>query len=191
MSDAIDRIEGRLDRSGDCWLWPGGTNGKGYGVLTVKTGRGREDRTIYVHRLMYERHVGSIPDGMELDHLCEVRHCANPAHLECVTHAENVARAAAKIIACPRGHPYDADNTAITVDGKRRCRACDRDRAYAKRAGSPEYGIRGRRGPNRRWSEDEIALIVQSQTSKDLAEKFGVHPATIQKIRSKHQASLG
>lgn len=44
------------------------------------------------HRVAYELWVGPIPEGMELDHRCKVRACINPAHLEPVTHAENMRR---------------------------------------------------------------------------------------------------
>jgi len=53
----------------------------------------------YVHRVMYEEDVGPIPDGLEIDHLCRNRACCNPAHLEPVTHSENVARSVARRIA--------------------------------------------------------------------------------------------
>lgn len=70
------------DGPGGCWLWTGSQDGKGYG----KTGRGR------IHRIVYEELVGPIPDGLQLDHLCRVRNCVNPAHLEPVTGRENVRR---------------------------------------------------------------------------------------------------
>ena len=143
LSDATDRIEARLDKTGDCWLWPGGQNGRGYGVISIKTGVRRESRSRYVHRLIYERYIGAIPTGWELDHLCRIRHCTNPAHLELVTHAENVRRAAALITHCPRGHAYDAENTALNA-GKRVCRTCRRDDKYAARAGTPGHGTRPR-----------------------------------------------
>jgi hypothetical protein len=44
------------------------------------------------HRFAYELLVGPIPEDLELDHLCRVRHCVNPAHLEPVTHLENILR---------------------------------------------------------------------------------------------------
>jgi hypothetical protein len=68
------------------WLWTGTTNGVGYGVVFIRYCRW------YVHRLSYVLAVGPIPPGMELDHLCRVRSCFNPEHLEAVTHAENMRR---------------------------------------------------------------------------------------------------
>jgi len=41
---------------------------------------------------MYEYFKGPVPDGLELDHLCRVRSCCNPDHLEPVTHKENIRR---------------------------------------------------------------------------------------------------
>ncbi|WP_280509087.1 HNH endonuclease signature motif containing protein [Nocardia cyriacigeorgica] len=70
-----------------CWLWQGsrGTTG-GYGRLQ------HAGRQVQAHRLSYETFVGQIPDGLQLDHLCRVRHCVNPLHLEPVTASENRQR---------------------------------------------------------------------------------------------------
>jgi excisionase family DNA binding protein len=77
-----------IDPSG-CLLWTGARNSSGYGHIRV--GGGRSDA--FVHRLMYEMFAEPIPDGLELDHLCRVRHCASPAHLEPVTSGQNKLRA--------------------------------------------------------------------------------------------------
>ncbi len=84
------------------------------------------------HRVAYELSVADIPDGLELDHLCRVRHCVNPSHLEPVTPHENWARGQAISILnaqkthCPQGHAYDEANTYISGRGIRGCRACNR-----------------------------------------------------------------
>lgn len=79
-----------IDVESGCWLWIGAKNQDGYGI----TGRGkRAGRSSHAHRWMWEETRGRVPDGMELDHLCGVRHCVNPDHLEPVTHQENVRRA--------------------------------------------------------------------------------------------------
>jgi hypothetical protein len=71
----------------DCWLWEGALS-DGYGEMIINIGAS----PAYAHRLSYELHYGSIPDGMEIDHLCETRNCVNPLHLEAVSHIENVRR---------------------------------------------------------------------------------------------------
>ena len=76
----------KIRHEGDCWIWTGSTNGCGYGE-TSEAGK-----KVYTHRLMYERHVGPIPEGKDIDHLCRNRACCNPAHLEPVTRQENLLR---------------------------------------------------------------------------------------------------
>ena len=70
----------------DCWLWLGARSSTGYGVFRAY------GRVVKAHGFAYERFVDDVPKGLELDHLCNVRHCVNPDHLEPVTHTENVAR---------------------------------------------------------------------------------------------------
>lgn len=77
-----------------CWLWQGAKTWDGYAVLRVKTPPGSVRRQVNkkLHRLTYAEFAGAIPDGLSLDHLCRVRNCVNPKHLEPVTTAENVRR---------------------------------------------------------------------------------------------------
>jgi transcriptional regulator with XRE-family HTH domain len=70
-----------------CWIWRGRINQAGYGEIKVPGGR-----RLKAHRATYEHHVGPIPDGLDLDHLCRVRPCVNPAHMEPVTRRENIQR---------------------------------------------------------------------------------------------------
>lgn len=76
---------------GPCWLRALSLTRAGYSSVDTQAGGIRERG--YAHRMAYEELVGPIPDGLELDHLCWVRHCVNPAHLEPVTHEENARRA--------------------------------------------------------------------------------------------------
>jgi len=69
-----------------CWDWKMRKSTAGYGLLT------RGGRTLQAHRVLYERHVGPIPDGLEIDHLCRNRGCVNPSHLEAVTRSTNLRR---------------------------------------------------------------------------------------------------
>lgn len=118
------RLFPRIDASGDCWIWTGHRNNRGYGVIGV--GRGKQ----YVHRLVYELLVGPIPAGLQLDHLCRVRACANPDHLEPVTPRENGMRGyapsmvAARTNRCRRGlHDLVEGNLYYQASG-RLCKAC-------------------------------------------------------------------
>ncbi len=71
-----------------CWVFSNGDSIDGEGYGRVK----RDGRSYQAHRLLYEQVVGSIPGGLVLDHLCGVRRCVNPDHLEPVSQAENTRR---------------------------------------------------------------------------------------------------
>lgn len=87
-------------------------------------------RNFYVHRLAFDH----IPDDMEVDHLCSNPLCANREHLQLVLRPENMRRLFAKRTHCKYGHELTADNTYVTSDNKRVCRACGRERAAKRRA---------------------------------------------------------
>jgi hypothetical protein len=122
-ADALARFDSRVQKSPDgCWLWIGALDRDGYGRFCALNSR------IGVHRLAYTRHIGPIPAGLHIDHLCRNRACCNPAHLEAVTPGENAARANRLRLRshCPQGHPYDATSPRRR-DGGRRCLACKRE----------------------------------------------------------------
>ncbi len=134
----IDRFWSRVDQWDDpdeCWQWMGQKNTKGYGVFAV------ERKSKMAHRVAYVLCVGDIPEGLTLDHLCRVRGCVNPGHLEPVTVAENVRRGNSftginlRKTHCDHGHPFTPENTAITREGFRDCRECRRQisRRYSLR----------------------------------------------------------
>lgn len=110
-----------------CWLWTGALLPNGYGYMWRGTDSKRND---YPHRISYELHVGPIPEGLHIDHLCRNRACCNPQHLEPVTCLENVRRGQGNNAKthCAEGHPYDEVNTKLTRGGRRHCRICVRAR---------------------------------------------------------------
>lgn len=110
----------------DCHIWTGGANEQGYGKLYLRLeGVKRRGEIVLAHRLAYElQHGARAMDGLTIDHLCRVRLCCNLNHLEAVPHSTNTSRASATITACPRGHPYDEENTFYSRDGHRKCRQC-------------------------------------------------------------------
>ena len=125
-----------------CWLWTGGLNDAGYGILRID---GHLERA---HRISYLEFIGPIPEGLEPDHTCRVRCCISPHHLEPVTHRVNCARSPivgpgiphawsngrAERTHCPRGHAYDEVNTYYgKVRGERLCRSCAREKAREQR----------------------------------------------------------
>ena len=138
----IERLLSKRRIEGDCWIFTGATTRNGYGSMW--DGQHIE----YTHRLAYRELVAPIPPGMQIDHLCRVRACFNPAHLEAVPQAENLRRSPLTWTAnrskthCPRGHEYSEENTYV-VRTKRRdggfyegraCIECRRARYHARKA---------------------------------------------------------
>lgn len=137
---------------GDCVLWTGPVGSKGYGLLKKK-----RNGTRLAHRVAWEEVHGPIPDGLHIDHLCRVKLCIRPGHLEPVTPAENNRRKPAQVggrpkgvassvcgnwhdaseTHCRHGHEYVPANTYVGPNGLRQCRQCRRDawkRSYRKAA---------------------------------------------------------
>ena len=121
-----------VDSNTGCWNWMGAKAGKGYGIMFMRKVDG-QIRYVYVHRFSWEyHHAEQIPEGLEPDHTCRNASCANPGHLEVVTHQINMLRGdtiAARNASrthCPHGHEYSPENTRITKLGHRDCRACHR-----------------------------------------------------------------
>jgi len=114
------------------------------GYSSIATGMRGCVATYYAHRIMYTHIVGPIPDGLTLDHLCEVTNCVNPDHLEPVTIGVNVLRSTknpmaihARKTACPKGHPY-----ANTKAGRHRyCPTCQVARNIASRERRHAQGL--------------------------------------------------
>lgn len=112
-----------------CWLWTGYLK-RGYASAKIK-GRQR-----FVHRVLYEKANGPIPDGLMSDHLCRTPCCVNPGHIEPVTNSVNQLRGNNVLVRnhpnlrkthCAKGHPFSGDNLRIESSGKRRCLICLRE----------------------------------------------------------------
>lgn len=124
----MDRFWIKVDKTPEtgCWHWTSTITTEGYGQFWFNR------RPRLAHRIAYEMMVGPIPEGLVIDHLCRVRHCVNPGHMEPVTQAENNARglslsaANARKTHCKHGHPFTLENTRFTPVGERVCLTCRR-----------------------------------------------------------------
>lgn len=135
-ADEVGRFWAKVvvDCACDCWVWVGARTAAGYGQLNLRY------RRTYAHRAAYETWRGPIPDGLHIDHLCRVRACANPWHMEPVTREENWMRGVgapavnARKTHCDYGHPIEgpeaklAQYKCLTILGRRSCLICERRR---------------------------------------------------------------
>lgn len=142
----------KIDKNG-CWLFTKSVNPKGYATFGYSIGRGLYEK-IRAHRYSFEIHKGKIPESLVIDHLCRVKNCVNPEHLDAVTQEVNINRgemrakqkekighllpdlmrnAQKKRIAmqlekthCKNGHLYTPETTRMYVKSNRKnlSRAC-------------------------------------------------------------------
>jgi hypothetical protein len=107
------KFDGVAWEESPCWEWLGYRSVNGYGRVAW------QGRFTAAHRITYELFFApyKIPRGLTLDHLCRVRHCVNPEHLEPVTSKVNILRGVgvtaqkARQTQCIHGHPFDIANT--------------------------------------------------------------------------------
>lgn len=130
----MERVWSKIERDANgCWLWTGAIKSNGYGNFSQKKPK---KRTYNAHRFVYELLVEPIPAGLCLDHLCRVRRCVNPAHLEIVTYSTNIRRGLHSGLkthhAC--GHARTPENQVRNGrDGSTRCRVCNVERNRVQR----------------------------------------------------------
>ena len=114
------------DPASDCWLWTGATKPGGYGNFWDG------EKVTGAHQFSYRVFNGAIPKGLQIDHLCHVRCCVNPDHLEAVTPRVNALRSNsfaaknARKTHCPNGHELSEENCVghWLRKGQRLCRIC-------------------------------------------------------------------
>ena len=120
--------ESRFYGDSPCWEW--------VGCIHPVTGYGQFKFGGHLsnpHRFAYSYFIGTIPTGLEVDHLCRTRHCCNPMHLEAVTVQENRKRRNMHQTYCKNGHPFTPDNTYLRNTKTRACRMCNAIRQREQR----------------------------------------------------------
>lgn len=133
-TDPAVRFWSKVEFTETCWLWTGGQQGGGYGHFMAH----RESQYL-AHRYAYAFCVGEIPHGLTIDHLCRIRNCVNPDHLEAVTQKENAARGMAPSMivsrsgVCKKGHAIAGRNAKAHKNGFM-CRRCRNDYMIRYRA---------------------------------------------------------
>lgn len=142
----VELIDSRVsvNLSTGCWLYAGPLGRDGRPRVMIKRKDGSRTGTT-AYKVVWEFYNGKIQGGLELDHVCRVRHCVNPfpGHVEAKTHLENllgsVSRSgdAMRRNICRRGHPYNSENTHTrklkTGKTARQCRICHSDKVRRRR----------------------------------------------------------
>ena len=126
----IERFYERLEPRGDCLVWTGYCDKKGYGQVGLGP---RKSGTRLTHRIAFYLRHGPIPERMSICHTCDNPPCCNPAHLFLGTLTDNNRdmckkgrHGHAKRTHCRRGHEYTKENLYLNPNGTkgRQCRVC-------------------------------------------------------------------
>lgn len=144
-----------------CWIWLGSCTPGGYGKSRWML------RDQYIHRITFQFFIGPIQEGLQIDHLCRVRPCCNPYHLEQMTPFENIMSGIGfgalnkQKAHCVNGHPYSGINLRTHPNGYRRCKACHVETFKKFKLNNPTYmrdyqraAYKKRKGGG--WDEEEV-----------------------------------
>jgi hypothetical protein len=146
-----ERFAEKVDRSGECWLWTGSLNPKGYGTLYAGAPNASP---LKAHRVAWEIANGPVPTGLNVLHRCDIPACVRPDHLFLGTIAENNADAGRKGRMSSRLTP----NEVLAIREKRRAGAKVKDLAVEYRV-DPTWVSQIVNGHQRRYvvTVDEVA----------------------------------
>ncbi len=153
-----NKVEKRAD---GCWIWRGATVGGRYGIWRVRNAR----RNVLAHRQVWEWTYGPIPEGLVVCHHCDVPQCVRPEHLFLGTQRDNIR------------------------DARNKGRMKDVETARGDEHWTRRHPTRVRSGAALSWTkltdEDAVAIrarLLAGESSRLLADEFGVNATTIQRI---------
>lgn len=136
VADLPVKFQQKIEVRDGHWIWTGQINNKGYGLIHAPFPARPEKRPSKraAHFVIYERLVGLLPVGLELDHTCAFTACVYPGCMDEVTHAENQRRIGLRQTHCRKaGHPRTPENLYSDPNGRPRCRPCARELDAARR----------------------------------------------------------
>jgi hypothetical protein len=170
-----DLFWSRVFKTDTCWLWCGALGREGYGLFSNKK------QHLRAHRIAYSLIKGPIAPGMVIDHLCRVRNCVNPDHLDQTDNVSNSSRQIRLLRStCRYGHPYTKETTGYKKSGARVCKVC----AMIMRRKSEE--AKGRRPrkyqPGAMWKVPDRGAPLSNWN--DISER-----RTVQELRAKYFAN--
>lgn len=87
------RFASKIKKTDTCWIWVGGRNEHGYGVIGMG---GRGTKFIRAHRASWILYRGPIPPGMCVLHVCDHPPCVCPDHLFLGNQVDNAVDAVKK-----------------------------------------------------------------------------------------------
>jgi len=122
---------------GPCWIWLSNSRG-GYGLFKIK------QKNKQAHRVAYELLIGPLSQNDDLHHICEVKICCNPYHMQKVrpiNHPGAGPEFQRSKTHCPRGHEYTVENTYVFGNNFRACRICAKERSQKRYSDLKNMGM--------------------------------------------------
>ncbi len=188
---------------GQCWLWTGSANNKGYGVVGIGSVNDGSYRNVLVHRLSYVlAHPDTVLDpGRLICHECDIPRCVNPEDLWVGTQLDNMCDCVAK------GRNSTGESSgAACFDNVRVLAIRDRvDLTHGEaarefgvsythvlqlRSGKSRVGVGGIR-PLSDYKKDcmgvDVILEIRRRVDMshaDIARKLGLSPSYVSNLRS-------